>query len=123
MMKKLVIWYLAVLSVLSLSSAVTLRLVWPEHYPQMLFIIPLFFVIMLGMMVLLKRTNDRKGKDRSIFFLSYRIVKILLAIILLLVYFTAVGVELLTFAVVFAVFYLCLSMLETTLFIKEEKKS
>jgi len=123
MMKKLILWYLAVLSVLTLASSVTLRTVWPEHYPAMLYLIPLFYALMLGVMIWLKRANEKKGKDRSIFFLSYRIVKILLAIVLLLVYFTAVGEELLTFAVVFAVFYLCLSMVETTLFIKGEKKS
>lgn len=122
-MKKIIIWYLAALSVLSLASAVTLRTVWPDQYPQLLFLIPLFFAVMLGVMAWLKRVNEKKGKDRSIFFLSYRIVKILLALVLLLVYFTAVGTELLTFAVVFAVFYLCLSVIETTLFIKGEKKS
>ena len=122
-MKKLIIWYLSALSVLSLASVLTLRFVYPEHYPQLLYIIPLFFALMLGVMVWLKRVNEKKGRDRSIFFLSYRIVKILLAIILLLVYFTAVGTELLTFSVVFVVFYLCLSMIETVLFMKEERKS
>ena len=122
-MKKLIIWYLAALSLLALATALTLRFAYPEHYPQLLFIIPLFFAVMLGVMVWLKRFNEKKGRDRSIFFLSYRIVKILLAIILLLVYFTAVGTELLTFSIVFAVFYLCLSMIETVLFMKEERKS
>ena len=122
MIKRLIIWYLTVLSVLSVASAVVLRQVWPEHYPSLLYIIPLFFTVMLVVMIWLKNLNEKKGRDRSIFFLSYRIVKILLAIILLLVYFTAVGKELLAFAVVFMIFYLCLSMLETTLFMKEEKK-
>lgn len=122
MIKKLIIWYLTVLSVLSVASAVVLRQVWPKYYPSLLYIIPLFFTVMLVVMIWLKNLNEKKGRDRSIFFLSYRIVKILLAIILLLVYFTAVGTELLAFAVVFMIFYLCLSMLETTLFMKEEKK-
>lgn len=122
-MKKLIIWYLAALSVLSLASAITLRSVYPEHYPQLLFIIPLFYALMLGVMMWLKRVNEKKGRDRSIFFLSYRIVKILLSIILLLVYFTAVGTELVTFSIVFVVFYLCLSMIETVLFMKGERKS
>lgn len=121
-MKRLIITYLIVLSVLTVGAALLMRYVWPEHYPAMLFIIPLFFAVMLGVMVLLKRINDRKGRDRSIFFMSYRIVKILLAIVLLLIYFTAVRVELLSFAVVFVVFYLCLSMLETVLFMKGERK-
>ena len=108
---------------LSVGSAVLLRCIWPEHFPPLMFIIPLFFALMLGLMAWLKHSIEKKGKDHSIFFLSYRIVKILLALILLLVYFTAVRVELLTFAVVFMVFYLCLSMLETVLFMQGERKS
>ena len=123
MIKRLIIWYLTALSVLSVASAVVLRQVWPEHYPSLLYIIPLFFTVMLFIMIWLKNLNEKKGRDRSIFFLSYRIVKILLAIILLLVYFTAVGTELLTFSVEFVVFYLCLSMIETVLFMKGERKS
>ena len=120
-MKKLVKTYIIVLSVLTILSAVILREINPEHYPPLLYTIPVFFAVMLGVMAWIKRSVEKKGKDRSIFFLAYRIVKILLAIILLLVYFTAVGEELLVFAVVFAVFYLCLSAIETTLFIKGEK--
>lgn len=122
-MKKLIITYLIVLSLLTIGSVLALRFVWPEQYPSLLFIIPLFFGIMLGVMAWLKRANEKKGRDRSIFFLTYRVVKILLAIVLLLVYFTAVGTQLLAFAVVFMIYYLCLSIVETVLFMKGEKKS
>ena len=122
-MKKLILTYLIVLSVLTVAIVLSLRMAWPEQYPSLLFIIPLFYAVMLGVMVWLKRSNERKGKDRSIFFLTYRVVKILLAIVLLLVYFTAVGTQLLPFAVVFMIYYLCLSAVETVLFMKGEKKS
>ena len=122
-MKKLIITYLIALSVLTIGSVLALRIGWPDQYPSLLFIIPLFYAVMLGVMVLLKRSNERKGKDRSIFFLTYRVVKILLAIVLLVVYFTAVGTQLLPFALVFMIYYLCLSAVETVLFIKGEKKS
>lgn len=121
-MKKLILTYLVVLSVLTVVAVLALRMAWPDQYPSMLFIIPLFYAVMLGVMVLLKRSNERKGKDRSIFFLTYRVVKILLAIVLLVVYFTAVGTQLLSFAVVFMIYYLCLSAVETVLFMKGEKK-
>ena len=121
-MKKLILTYLIVLSVLTVAAVLSLRMTWPEQYPSLLFIIPLFYAVMLGVMVLLKRSNERKGKDRSIFFLTYRVVKILLAIVLLVVYFTAVGTQLLSFAVVFMIYYLCLSAVETVLFMKGEKK-
>ncbi len=121
-MKKLILTYLIVLSVLTVASVLTLRMVWPEHYPSLLFTIPLFFSVMLGVMIWLKRSNERKGKDRSIFFLTYRVVKILLAIVLLVIYFTSVGTQLLPFAVVFMIYYMCLSAVETALFMKGEKK-
>lgn len=121
-MKKLIITYLIALSVLTIGSVLALRIGWPDQYPSLLFIIPLFYAVMLGVMVLLKRSNERKGKDRSIFFLTYRVVKILLAIVLLVVYFTSVGTQLLSFAVVFMIYYLCLSAVETVLFMKGEKK-
>ena len=121
-MKKLIITYLIALSVLTIGSVLALRIGWPDQYPSLLFIIPLFFAVMLGVMVWLKRSNERKGKDRSIFFLTYRVVKILLALVLLLAYFTAVRTQLLPFAVVFMIYYLCLSAVETVLFMKGEKK-
>ena len=108
-MKKLILTYLIVLSVLTVAAVLSFRMAWPDQYPSLLFIIPLFYAVMLGVMVLLKRSNERKGKDRSIFFLTYRVVKILLAIVLLVVYFTSVGTQLLSFAVVFMIYYLCLS--------------
>lgn len=122
-MKKLILTYLTVLSVLTVAAVLVLRTVWPEQYPSLLFIIPLFYALMLGVMVWLKRSNERKGKDRSIFFLTYRVVKILLALVLLLAYFTAVRTQLLPFAVVFMIYYLCLSVVETVLFMKGEKES
>ncbi len=122
-MKKLILTYLILLSALTIAAVLLLRTVWPDQYPSLLFLIPLFFAVMLGVMVWLKRSNERKGKDRSLFFLTYRVVKILLAIVLLVVYFTAVGTQLLPFAVVFMIYYLCLSVVGTVLFMKGEKRS
>lgn len=122
-MKKLIGIYLTVLSLLTVAAVLALRLGWPEQYPSMLYIIPLFYAVMLGVMVLIKRWIENKGKDRSLFFLSYRVVKIILALVVLLAYFSFVGSQLLPFAIVFMAYYLCLSMVETVLFMKGEKKS
>jgi len=122
-MKKLIGIYLTVLSLLTVTAVLALRLAWPEQYPAMLFIIPLFYAVMLGVMVLIKRWIENKGKDRSLFFLSYRVVKIILALVVLLAYFSLVGSQLLPFAIVFMAYYLCLSLVETVLFMKGEKKS
>ena len=60
-MKKLILTYLIVLSVLTVAIVLSLRMAWPEQYPSLLFIIPLFYAVMLGVMVWLKRSNERKG--------------------------------------------------------------
>ena len=122
-MRKLVRTYIIVLSVLTILSAKIVSVVTPEHYPSLLFTIPVFYAAMLGVMALIKRSVEKKGKDRSIFFLAYRVVKILLALVYLLIYFVMVGTDTLVFAVVFMSFYMCLSIVETVLFMKGEKKS
>ena len=120
-MKKLIQTYLIALALLTIAAVLALRLAWPQHYPSMLYIIPLFYAVMLGVMVWIKRVIEKKGKDRSLFFLSYRVVKILLSLVILLAYFSLVGEQLLPFAIVFMVYYLCLSFIETVLFMKGEK--
>ena len=122
-MRKLVRTYIIVLSVVTILSAKIVSVVSPEHYPSLLFTIPIFYAAMLGVMALIRRAVEKKGKDRSIFFLAYRVVKIFLALIYIFVYFMAVGTDTLVFSVVFMSFYLCLSAIETVLFMKGEKKS
>lgn len=122
-MKKLILTYLIALSALTVIAVLALRIVWPEHYPSMLYTIPLFYAVMLGVMAWLKKFIENKGKDRSLFFLAYRVVKILLALAFLLAYFSLAGAQLLAFAVVFMIYYLCLSAIETVLFMKGEKRS
>lgn len=122
-MKKLILTYLIALSALTVIAVLALHMVWPEHYPSLLYTIPLFYAVMLGVMAWLRKLIEDKGKDRSLFFLAYRVVKILLALAFLLAYFSLAGTELLTFAVVFMIYYLCLSAIETVLFMKGEKQS
>lgn len=122
-MKKLILTYLIALSALTVIAVLALHMVWPEHYPSLFYTIPLFYAVMLGVMAWLRKFIENKGKDRSLFFLAYRVVKILLALAFLLAYFSLAGTELLTFAVVFMIYYLCLSAIETVLFMKGEKQS
>ncbi len=122
-MKRLAVIYSVVLALLTVAAVLLLRMVWPEYYPSGLFLIPLYFAIMLGVMLLLHRANAKKGRDRSFFLMTYRIVKIMVALIFILVYFRVVSSGLPAFAVIFMSYYLCLTAVETTLLIKEEKKS
>ena len=120
-MRKLTKTYLLILSLLTILSVLSMRYVWSEHHPDFLYLIPIFFLVMLGIMYLLKRGNDRKGKDPTVFFLPYRLVKIMLSLIFLLVYFMTVRSHLLPFAVLFMIFYIGLSSVETIHFMKREK--
>lgn len=122
-MKKLILTYLIVLSVLTVGAVMTLRMVCPEHYPSLLFIIPVFYAVMLGVMIFIRRYFASKGRDASYFFMAYRMVKILLALILILVYFRVVKTELMSFSIIFMSYYLCLTAVETIFLVKEEKKS
>lgn len=122
-MKELVRTYIIVLSVATLLSAVILREVNPEHYPSMLFTIPVFYAAMLGVMALVRRIVEKKGKDRILFFMAYRVVKIMLALVFLMVIFIVAKAEFKVLCIVFMSFYLCLLAVETVHFMKGEKKS
>lgn len=122
-MKELVRTYIIVLSVATVLSAVILREISPEHYPSMLFTIPVFYAVMLGVMVLIRRAVEKKGKDRSLFFMAYRVAKIMLALVFILVFFMVTKADFMVFSIVFMSFYLCLSAVETVFFMKGEKKS
>lgn len=122
-MKRLAVIYSVTMALLTVAAVLLLRLVWPEHYPSGLFLIPLYFALMLGVMIMMHKSNAKKGRDRSYFLMSYRIVKIMVALIFILVYFRVVSSGLPAFSVIFMSYYLCLTAVETTLLIKEEKKS
>ena len=122
-MKRLAVIYSVTLALLTVAAVLLLRLVWPEYYPSGLFLIPLYYAVMLGVMAVMHRANVKKGRDRSYFLMAYRIVKIMLALILILVYFRVINSGLPAFSIIFMSYYLCLTAVETTLLIKEEKKS
>lgn len=115
--------YLALVSVLTIISVVVIRLFAPSQFPAMLFVVPLFFCLTLGVMVFLKRLCAKRRRDAAFFFLEYRIVKLLMALVLIVVYAVAVRDCLLSFAITFAVFYMSVMTFETVHFIKGERKS
>ena len=121
-MKRLAFIYLTVLSVLTIATVLVLRLFLPQFYPSDLFLIPVFYAVLLGVMLIMRRSNDKKGRDRSYFIMSYRIVKMSL-FIFLIIYFINVKTGLTAFAVIFMIYYLCLTTVETVCLIKEERKS
>jgi len=115
--------YLALVSVLTLITTSVLRAMDACYYPKALFVIPLFFVVMLGVMFMIRRSCTQKGRDRAFFFLGYRIAKMLLAIVFLLVYFAVVRENLLVFAIILMAYYIAIMIFETVHFVRGEKVS
>lgn len=123
-MKKLAVSYLFTLAILTLAAVLLFRYCWPEHYPGMLFTIPLYYGVLLGIMFLIRHiVVDKYGKDEGVFLLSYRMVRLLLSIILLVICFSLAKSQPLPYAVTFFVYYLILSWTENIILIKGEKKS
>lgn len=90
----------------------------------MLFTIPLYYGVLLGIMFLIRHiVVDKYGKDEGVFLLSYRMVRLLLSIILLVICFSLAKSQPLPYAVTFFVYYLILSWTENIILIKGEKKS
>lgn len=121
-MKKLAFIYLTVLSVLTIATVLVMRLALPQFYPSGLFLIPALYTVMLGVLLLMRRSNERKGRDRSYFIMSYRIVKMSLYIFIIILFINQ-GMCMISFAVIFMIYYLCLTPVETFYLVKEEKKS
>lgn len=121
--KEFIISYLALVICLTVIAACVLVYCTSVGFPAILFAIPVFFCIMLGVMWLLKRSCGKKKRDKAFFFMEYRIVKMLLSIVFLAACLIADREHMLPFAIVFVVFYFVMMTFETVHFIKGEKKS
>ena len=121
--KGFVMNYLALTALLTVIAVVVLRLSVPSQYPSLLYLIPLFFILMLGIMLLIRRIMTNKGKSEQMFLLSYRTVRFILLLGFVTVYVVAVREYLLPFVIVFAVFYLVLLIYETLFFVRFFKLS
>ena len=119
--KAFIFKYLAVTALLAVAASFLVRTAWPQHYPYAMWTVPAFFAVVPALLPLARRIA--RGKDSAIFFMAYRGMKLLAAIVLLLVYFSSRRADALCFAAVFASFYIVLIILETAHFIKKEKES
>lgn len=115
--------YMALVALLTIIAVVVLRLAVPAQFPSLLFLIPVFFCLTLGIMHLVKRSCEKKNRDRAFFFMEYRMIKLFLSLIFIAVYILVVKECLMSFAVTFVVFYFAIMTFETVHFIKAEKKS
>lgn len=121
MERRFVITYLLLVALLTAVAGLVLKHFAPAGVPAALYLMPLFFCLTLGLMFLLKRVCQKKNRDRSFFFMEYRMIKMFLAVIFML--FLTDRENVLPSAVTFTVFYIVIMMYETIHFIKGEKKS
>lgn len=115
--------YLALVLFLTAISVTVMRFFAQDSYSPTLFLIPAYFCLMLVLMNVLYRLGEKKKRDRSFFFMEYRMIKMLVSIVFLFVILKVAEFETLSFVIVFVAFYLILMSFETVHFIKGEKKS
>lgn len=123
MERRFVITYLLLVALLTAVAGLVLKHFAPAGIPAALYLMPLFFCLTLGLMFLLKRVCQKKNRDRSFFFMEYRMIKMFLAVIFIFMLFLTDRENVLPSAVTFTVFYIVIMMYETIHFIKGEKKS
>lgn len=121
--KRYSVIYLALVLFLTAISVAVMKFFAPDSYSPMLFLIPAYFCLMLVLMNILYRLGEKKKRDRSFFFMEYRMIKMLVSIVFLFVILKVAEFETLSFVIVFVAFYLILMSFETVHFIKGEKKS
>lgn len=121
--KRYSVIYLALVLFLTVISVAVMRFFAPDSYSPTLFLIPAYFCLMLVLMNVLYRLGEKKKRDRSFFFMEYRMIKMLVSIVFLFVILKVAEFETLSFVIVFVAFYLILMSFETVHFIKGEKKS
>lgn len=119
--KWFIINYLALTSLLTVISVVTFRLLLPAKYPPLLFLVPVFFVLMLGLMVYINRRIEKKGKPVHLFIMIYRPVRLLLLMLFVLAYIFLVRTYIIPFISVFVIFYMALLVYETVYLMKSTK--
>jgi hypothetical protein len=125
-MRKLVnkFWIIHTLLILVLGVGgwIVLKFLFPVIEVQGYFIIPLFFYLM-GVVLFLRfrRISIKKPSKTSNMYMQMRVMKMLISLVGLLVYWLVNKPDIRPFALVFAVFYLIYLIWETFIFIRMEK--
>ena len=119
---KFLIIHTLLLFVLGLGGWIVLKFVFPETEVKGYYIIPLFFYLM-GVVLFLRfrRISIKTPSKTSNMYMQMRLMKMLISLAGLLVYWLINKPGIRPFAIVFAVFYLLYLIWETFLFLRMEK--
>lgn len=110
------------LFVLGLGGWIVLKFVFPETEVKGYYIIPLFFYLM-GVVLFwrFRKISISKPSKTTNMYMQMRVIKMLISLTGLLVYWLVNKPGIRPFAMVFAVFYLLYLIWETFLFLRMEK--
>lgn len=115
---KEIVTSIAVTAILA-AVAVAVRGAVPYAYSPVWYVIPVFFVLMPFVKLAIESFLK---KNISFKLLAYRMAKILLGLVLLVFMFSNDADSRLTTACMFMVFYLVLTTVETTFYLRKMKK-
>lgn len=120
--KRLIYSYLIAMSLLTAASGAVFAYFEGTNMPVAFVSIPLFFILTLLAMLLIRRNNTKKGKPQHMFLLLYRAVRMFMLIAFVVVSCMLLQKEnLLRFMIVFCVFYIVLGVVETVFLLKLSK--
>ncbi|HOG42180.1 MAG TPA: hypothetical protein PK979_06480 [Bacteroidales bacterium] len=125
-MKKFVrkFWIIHTLLLLALGVGVWVALIFlfPEVEVRGYFVIPLYFYLMgVALFLRFRRISIDKPSKTTNMYMQMRVIKVLISLIIIVVYWLLNKSGVRPFAIVFAVFYLIYLIWETFLFLRMEK--
>lgn len=120
---KLVVTLIATLAVAGVAGFLFLKFAIPQHYFQWYPVIPACFILLcLILSFSMERLNRRNPDQVVAVFFGIRIVKMLVLIAGLLVYYRFVGQNMLEFGVTVLVFFVIYRVTEISMYCNFEKK-
>lgn len=120
--KKLIYSYLIAVALLTAASGAVFACFEGTNMPVAFVSIPVFFILTLLAMLLIRRNNTKKSKPQHMFLLLYRAVRMFLLIAFVVASCILLQKEnLIRFMIVFCVFYIVLGVVETVFLLKLSK--
>ncbi|MBP1637662.1 MAG: putative rane protein [Bacteroidetes bacterium] len=125
-MEKIRSKFILILTAVILITGLGIKYLLTNYFAQISFagymLIPVFFMILgLGMIYFLtqeKKENDRKLVNK---YMLIRVIKILLSLVFILIYWVVNKPEIKNFATIFIVFYMIYLIFETYIYVQVEK--
>ena len=120
---QLLVWLLATLIVAGIATGCALFYLFPDHWFRWYPIVPTFFIALAIVMTLKMKYNTIEPKKMILSFMVVRVLKFLLTIVALLLYYLLVGEKMTQVALLTFGFYILYLVVETTVLYRFEKSN